>query len=115
MVATFGMGRRLPQDALLRQYEQGRFKLDKHPEVLRRFFSSRKPSLSLSNAERIEQLVAELGNHNCGACGAPDCRTFAEDVILGQAELKDCVWLYVRSLKKRSRTGTEDGLGKERG
>jgi ferredoxin len=99
MVTIFGMGRRLPQDALLRQYEQGRFKIDKSPEVLRKFFSSCKPTLSLADAERIEQLVAELGNHNCGACGAPDCRVFAEDVILGRAKLKDCVWLYVRGLK----------------
>jgi ferredoxin len=113
MVTTFGMGRRLPQDALLRQYEQGRFKLDKSPEVLRRFFSSCKPTLSLADAARIEQLVAELGNHNCGACGAPDCRTFAEDVLLGQAQLKECVWLYVRGLK-RGRTGTAAGSGKER-
>jgi iron only hydrogenase large subunit-like protein len=112
MVATFGTGRRLPKDALLRQYEQGIFKLEKSPEVLRRIFSSRKPTLSLADAARVEQLVAELGNHNCGACGAPDCRTFAEDVIHGQARLRDCVWFYVRSLK-RGRTGTAAGSGKE--
>ena len=112
MVATFGMGRRLPKSALLRQYEQGKFKLEKSPEVLRRFFSSRKPTLSLADAARIEQLTAELGNHNCGACGAPDCRTFAEDVIHGQAELKDCVWIYVRSLK-RGRSDAAGDPGKE--
>lgn len=113
MVTTFGMGRRLPQDALLRQYDQGRFKLDKSPEVLRRLFCSRKPTISLADAARIEQLAAELGNHNCGACGAPDCRVFAEDVILGQAKLSDCVWLYVRGLQ-RGRTEKSAGIGKER-
>lgn len=98
MVATFGMGRQLPQDSLLRQYEQGRFKPDKSPEVLRKLFSSRKPILSLSDAERIERLVASLGCHDCGACGAPDCRVFAEDVVLGQAELNDCIWLSVHGM-----------------
>lgn len=112
MVATFGMGRRLPRDVLLRQYEQGRFKLEKSPEVLRRFFSSRKPTLSLADAERIEQLVAELGNHNCGACGAPDCRTFAEDVVHGQAALTNCVWVCMRRLK-HERTETSADSGKE--
>jgi hypothetical protein len=109
MVTTFGMGRRLPQDALLRQYEQGRFKIDKNPEVLRKFFSSRKPTLSLADAERIEKLVASLGCHDCGACGAPDCRVFAEDVVLGQAELNDCIWLAVHGLKKHGRI--EEGRG----
>ncbi|MBI5577567.1 MAG: 4Fe-4S dicluster domain-containing protein [Deltaproteobacteria bacterium] len=104
MTTTFGMGRRLPQDALLRQYEQGRFKIDKSPDVLRKFFSSCKPTLSLADAERIEQLVANLGNHNCGACGAPGCRVFAEDVVLGQAELNECIWLSVHGLV-RGRTG----------
>jgi hypothetical protein len=113
MVATFGMGRRLPKDALLRQYEQGKFKLEKSPEVLRRIFSSRKPTLSLADAARVEQLVAELGSHNCGACGAPDCRSFAEDVIHGQAKLKDCVWIYLRSLK-RGRSEPAADSGKER-
>jgi Fe-S-cluster-containing hydrogenase component 2 len=98
MVATFGMGRRLPQDALLRQYDQGKFKIDKGAEVLRQFFSSCKPSLSLADAKRIERLVAALGSHDCGACGAPDCRTFAEDVIRGQAKLKECIWLSVHGL-----------------
>jgi iron only hydrogenase large subunit-like protein len=101
MITTFGMGRRLPQDALLRQYEQGRFKPDKSPEVLRRFFSSRKPTLSLAEAGRIEELVASLGCHDCGACGAPDCRVFAEDVVLGRAELNDCIWLSVHGLARK--------------
>jgi Fe-S-cluster-containing hydrogenase component 2 len=100
MVDTYGMGRRLPPDALLHQYEQGKFKIDKSPEVLRKFFSSRKPTLSLADAGRIEQLVASLGSHDCGACGAPDCRVFAEDVVLGQAELNDCVWVAVQGLTR---------------
>ena len=98
MVNVFGMGRRLPRDTLLRQYEKGRFKIDKSPEVLRKLFRPRKPGISLTDAERIERLVANLGGRNCGACGAPDCQTFAEDVVLGQAELTDCIWMVVRGL-----------------
>lgn len=102
MVNVFGMGRRLPRDTLLRQYEKGRFKVDKSPEVLRKLFKPRKPTISLAEAERIERIVASLGGRNCGACGAPDCQTFAEDVVLGQAELADCIWLAVHGLKHRS-------------
>jgi len=102
MVNVFGMGRRLPQDTLLRQFEKGRFKIDKSPEVLRKIFRPRKPTISLAEAKRIERIVASLGGRNCGACGAPDCQTFAEDVVLGQAELADCIWLAVHGLKRRS-------------
>jgi ferredoxin len=104
MVNVFGMGRRLARDALLRQYEKGRFKIDKSPQVLRKLFRPRKPAISLAEAERIERLVANLGGRNCGACGAPDCQTFAEDVVLGQAELADCIWLAARGLVR----GSED-------
>ena len=28
---------------------------------------------------------------DCGACGAPNCRAFAEDVVRGQAQPHECV------------------------
>jgi Na+-translocating ferredoxin:NAD+ oxidoreductase RNF subunit RnfB len=28
---------------------------------------------------------------DCGACGAPTCRAFAEDVVRGTAKASDCV------------------------
>lgn len=37
----------------------------------------------------------------CGACGAPDCRTLAEDVVRGEASLNDCIWLQARRTKKK--------------
>ena len=34
------------------------------------------------------------------ACGAPDCRTFAEDVVRGSATMKDCLWVHAQAKKK---------------
>jgi Na+-translocating ferredoxin:NAD+ oxidoreductase RNF subunit RnfB len=31
-----------------------------------------------------------IHGNDCASCGAPDCRTFAEDVVRGEANLKDC-------------------------
>ncbi len=42
--------------------------------------------------ERIETALEKVAGWGCGACGAPDCRTFAEDVVRGQAEMTDCQW-----------------------
>ena len=39
----------------------------------------------------IQSLRAELPGLDCGACGAPTCRAFAEDVVRGTAERSACV------------------------
>ena len=39
----------------------------------------------------IQTLRGQLPGLDCGACGAPTCRAFAEDVVRGQAETAACV------------------------
>ena len=39
----------------------------------------------------IQSLRGELPGLDCGACGAPTCRAFAEDVVRGAAQASDCV------------------------
>lgn len=38
----------------------------------------------------IENLSRSLPGRDCGACGAPTCRAFAEDVVLGRCSEDDC-------------------------
>lgn len=38
----------------------------------------------------IQSLRGTLPGLDCGACGAPSCRTFAEDVVRGNAQAGDC-------------------------
>jgi hypothetical protein len=52
---------------------------------------------ALAMAEKLEELAAGLPGLDCGACGAPDCRALAEDIVKGNAELDDCI---VRLRKK---------------
>jgi len=40
----------------------------------------------------VEEILRLLPRKECGACGSPDCRTFAEDVIDGKASLGSCVY-----------------------
>ena len=44
----------------------------------------------------IQNLRAALPGIDCGSCGAPTCRAFAEDVIRGESKLEDCVILQQR-------------------
>ena len=39
----------------------------------------------------IQTLRKELPGLDCGACGAPSCRAFAEDVVRGTAKVSECV------------------------
>ena len=45
----------------------------------------------------IQRLREELPGTDCGSCGAPTCRAFAEDVVKGQASLDACIIKTARS------------------
>ncbi len=45
---------------------------------------------SMRMMAEIQKLKSELPGIDCGSCGAPNCRVFAEDVVKNQANLEDC-------------------------
>jgi len=47
--------------------------------------------LSIEELEEIDKIISMIKGKDCSACGTPDCRTFAEDVVRGIARLEDCV------------------------
>ena len=91
MVKKFGQTKSLSREKVLRLYEKGRFQLDKPPTKLMKLFGTRKSALSLENMQKIEKTLDRIRGANCTACGAPDCRTFAEDFVRGTATIKDCL------------------------
>ncbi|HUU56983.1 MAG TPA: (Fe-S)-binding protein, partial [bacterium] len=40
---------------------------------------------------------------DCGSCGAPTCRAFAEDVVLDKAQLTDCTFKLRERLQELAR------------
>lgn len=48
---------------------------------------------ALAIMQKIDGIEKKLPGLDCGACGAPSCKTFAEDVALGYAAENDCVFL----------------------
>jgi Na+-translocating ferredoxin:NAD+ oxidoreductase RNF subunit RnfB len=93
MVKQFGLGRRLHRDNILRMYEKGEFQTDKDPSKLTSLFGARKKALTIENIQKIEKVLQMIKGTDCTACGAPDCRTFAEDVVRGEAKLNECVYI----------------------
>ena len=46
---------------------------------------------SLRMMSEIQKLKEQLPGIDCGSCGAPNCRAFAEDVVKETADLDDCL------------------------
>jgi ferredoxin len=107
MVNLFGLGRRLPRDNVLRMYEKGHFQTEKGPSKLIELYGTKKKALSIASMQEIEKIMELLRGTDCAACGAPDCRTFAEDIVRGSAALTDCLWIgansNIRSKRKRGK------------
>ena len=63
---------------------------------------------SLNKMAQIETIYNRLPDHDCGSCGAPTCRAFAEDVVKGEITEDECI-VNMRSLieemARRFRTG----------
>ncbi|MDY0374230.1 MAG: [Fe-Fe] hydrogenase large subunit C-terminal domain-containing protein [Desulfobacterium sp.] len=57
---------------------------------MEKIFGQKKEPLSIADLTNINQIYDQLPGFNCSACGAPDCRTFAEDVVRGRAALGEC-------------------------
>jgi iron only hydrogenase large subunit-like protein len=48
------------------------------------------PVQAIQKAARRNEIFNLLPRKDCGACGAPDCRTLADDIVRGSGVLADC-------------------------
>jgi iron only hydrogenase large subunit-like protein len=90
MIKMLGLGRRLSREKILRQYEKGQFLSDKDPAKLIQIFGSRAKPTSIETLQKVDEILERIKGHNCSVCGAPNCKTFAEDVVKGEASLIEC-------------------------
>jgi iron only hydrogenase large subunit-like protein len=56
-------------------------------------------SRALQKLKEKEKMIKRLPGIDCGVCGAPDCKTFADDIARGEAGLSNCHFID----KKRKR------------
>ncbi len=52
-------------------------------------------STAMQKMSEIDALAQSLPALDCGSCGAPTCRAFAEDVVLGGRSVDECI-VYMR-------------------
>ncbi len=96
LILKFGTERRIKYKYVIDIYNKGWFFSDKKPrsqEIKPPQFSSSEISRGIERQSRVEKILRLLPKKECGTCGAPDCRTFAEDVVDGDTTLESCVFL----------------------
>ena len=67
---------------------------------------------SIRMMSMIQHLREELPGIDCGACGAPSCRAFAEDIVRGTASRQECVIERNRTLEAQNAEQEKKGEGK---
>ena len=60
---------------------------------------------AMDRLNRLNELHARLPGLDCGVCGAPSCRSLAEDIVRGTATMEDCVFTAREQFEERGREG----------
>jgi len=53
-----------------------------------------KPEVAMLKMEAVDDILKKLPGMDCGACGAPNCRALAEDIVQDQADQMDCIFVF---------------------
>ena len=49
--------------------------------------------------KRMNEIMERLPGYDCGSCGSPTCRAFAEDIVRGFCTEMDCIHILKNKLK----------------
>ena len=55
--------------------------------------------VAMQKMERMNAILDNLPGYDCGSCGSPTCRTFAEDIVRGYCGEMDCIHKLKDQLK----------------
>lgn len=55
----------------------------------------------------IEEIYGRLPQLDCGSCGSPSCREFAEDIVRGKAQERDCIFRLREKIELLAKEITE--------
>jgi len=115
IVRTVGPERTVKKEMALQLYEKGWFFTKKKNEPCLDEPSQRSFSRAIERQEKVENIHQQLPGKECGICGSPDCRTFAEDVVDGRASLEQCIFYRRVPRKPRPASGGTSGGSRDTG
>jgi iron only hydrogenase large subunit-like protein len=92
-IQIFGVKTRVKYDYIIKLYKEGWFHANRKPARSAIKPSQREINKRIGRLNQVDQILKTLPRMECGICGSPDCRTFAEDVVDGKARMEDCLLL----------------------
>jgi Fe-S-cluster-containing hydrogenase component 2 len=103
LVARFGSRPSQDRARIRELYQRNYFSLP--GEIPSRPFAplDREVARAIEKRRLIQETCEALPQIDCGACGAPTCQSFAEDVVQERAALEECVVLAVREVRSLAR------------
>ena len=54
---------------------------------------------AIERMEEMNRILDTLPGYDCGSCGSPTCRSFAEDIVKGLFHESDCIYVLKDTLK----------------
>ena len=81
----------------------------KKPEFLPTFQLDSNRRRAMEKMRAIQELEEQLPGLRCGSCGAPSCRAFAEDVVMGRASEDDCIFKVRERMQTMAGRSEADG------
>ena len=97
LIRIFGVESRIKYKYVIKLYKEGWFSTDRRGIL--NDVKTDLPSIAegIKKLSRVEKILQSLPGKECGVCGSPDCRTFAEDIVDGSVSLKSCIFLDDKS------------------
>lgn len=59
---------------------------------------------AMEKLSEIDNIEARLHGLDCGSCGSPSCRTFAEDIVRGHCSINECIFVLRESMQNIAQT-----------
>ncbi len=89
-------------DQYIKMYEEGFVRLTETIEPRLVMSLDKDISKSIQKMELMREILKNLPGIDCGVCGAPTCRAFAEDIVKGENNHSLCIVKTIESFKNKN-------------
>jgi iron only hydrogenase large subunit-like protein len=91
MMRKHGEGMVVNKDEVVGKYREGYYFIQRKlaPRALPPL--DKDISRAIQKKKEKDRIYASLPRIDCGCCGAPTCRAFAEDIVRGRSKIEDCI------------------------
>jgi len=93
LMRKHGEGGVVDKDEVVNKYREGYYFIERKlaPRPLPPL--DKDISKAIQKKKEKEAIYSSLPRIDCGCCGAPTCRAFAEDIVRGRSKIDDCIHL----------------------